>query len=361
MTANASLVDLPDRALLTETERLAQCERDSTARLIAALAEVDARRLYLGEGCSSLFAYCTRVLRLSEHAAYGRIEAARAARRFPMILALLADGSVTLTTIGLLAPHLTPENHCEVLEAARHKSRRDVEYQVATLRPRPAVPSMVRRLSPPRVPSSGQPTGSSDVVKGEERPVMVPSVRVAPPTVVEPLAPERYKVQFTVSRDTHDKLRRAQDLMRHTVPRGDPATIFDKALTLLLAHLEKKKLAAADQPRATRPTSAGNRQIPASVKRDVWKRDSGRCAFVGTYGRCEERGFLEFHHLEPYAVGGKATRDNLELRCRAHNLYEADLFFGIRPPSLVRESRSVLRTWATRFEPSDGCSDDTHS
>jgi hypothetical protein len=57
------------------------------------LGELDARRLYLGEGCASLFAYCTQTLRLSEHAAYHRIEAARAARLFPIILDLVADGT----------------------------------------------------------------------------------------------------------------------------------------------------------------------------------------------------------------------------------------------------------------------------
>ncbi len=62
-------------------------EREATAALIAALGELDARRLYLAEGCSSLFTYCTQVLHLSEHAAYGRIEAARAARKWPVVLA----------------------------------------------------------------------------------------------------------------------------------------------------------------------------------------------------------------------------------------------------------------------------------
>ena len=74
-----------------------------------------------------MFAFCTQVLHLSDHAAYGRIEAARAARKWPAILELLADGSVHLTAIGLLAPHLTADNHQHVLDAARHKSKRDVE------------------------------------------------------------------------------------------------------------------------------------------------------------------------------------------------------------------------------------------
>src|SRR5580765_130579 len=102
---------LSDNELLAEVRRLAEHERVATVELIATLAELDARRLYLGEGCSSLFSYCTRVLHLSEHAAYGRIEAARAARRHPVILDRLATGSVNLTSVCPLAPHLTEEDH----------------------------------------------------------------------------------------------------------------------------------------------------------------------------------------------------------------------------------------------------------
>jgi len=75
-----------------------------------------------------------------------------------------------------------------------------------------------------------------------------------------------------------------------------------------------------------------SRHIPAAVKREVWKRDSGRCAFVGTLGRCTEEAFLEFHHVIPFAEGGAATTTNIELRCRAHNAYEAQQHFGLLPP-----------------------------
>jgi hypothetical protein len=90
---------------------------------------------------SSLFAYCTQVLHLSEHEAYGRIEAARAARRWPVVLELLAEGSLHLTAIALLGRHLTTENHEALLAAARHKTKRQLEEIVAALRPQPVVPS----------------------------------------------------------------------------------------------------------------------------------------------------------------------------------------------------------------------------
>lgn len=330
------LAHLADADLLTEVHRLAAAERQTTAALIASLMELDARRLYLGQGCSSLFTYCTQVLHFSEHAAYGRIEAARAARRFPMILDLLADGSLTLTAVGLLAPHLTAENHPDVLAAARHQSKRDVEHLVARLRPQPAAPSTVRKLPAPRqmaVPSA-VPPDSTGLMDGPGS--STPSIpqRPARSTVVRPLAPERYKIQVTVSRETYEKLRRAQDLLRHTIPSGDPAVIVDRALTVLVADLERRKLAATDRPRAARATAPRGRHIPAAVKRAVWKRDEAQCAFVGTNGRCRETAFLEVHHRVPYAAGGRAVVDNLELRCAAHNAYEAQQYFGARHPAL---------------------------
>src|SRR6186713_2138330 len=119
-----SFAHLTDAQLIDEVKLLTGRERNATAALIASLAELDARKLYLGEGCSSLFTYCTQVLHLSEHAAYRRIEAARAARRFPAILERLSSGELTLTAVGLLASHLTIDNHRQLLESARYKSKR---------------------------------------------------------------------------------------------------------------------------------------------------------------------------------------------------------------------------------------------
>ena len=169
--------------------------------------------------------------------------------------------------------------------------------------------------------------------------------------VIAPLAPERYKVQFTINRETYDKLRRVQDLMRHSVPDGDPAAVFDRALTALLVELEKSRIASTSRPRTASPSVSGSRHIPASVRREVWRRDEGRCTFRGTRGRCAETGFLEFHHVRPFAVGGAADTRNIELRCRAHNQYEAELFFGLMQDGIVRETSAGFSV-ETRSGPS---------
>ena len=111
-----------------------------------------------------------------------------------------------------------------------------------------------------------------------------------PQSVIAPLAPERYRIQFAAPRQVHDKLRRAQDLLRHTIPDGDVAAVFDRALTLLVEELERRKLATAARPRPPQSLTSHSRYVPAAVKRIVWARNGGQCTFVGTQGRCTEPG-----------------------------------------------------------------------
>ena len=153
---------------------------------------------------------------------------------------------------------------------------------------------------------------------------------------MKPLATDRYEIRFTASAATRDKLKVAQDLLRHAIPSGDVAAIVDRALSALIEAHSRTKMAVVRRPARVRPVTASARQVAddtrhvaAEVRRVVWARDGGRCAFRAASGhRCSERSFLEYHHVEPHAVGGKATIANIQLRCRAHNGYEADVFFG---------------------------------
>jgi hypothetical protein len=350
----AALAALSDDELVERVNDLAACERRASVALIRVLVEFDARRLYLREGCSSLFTYCTHVLHLSEGSAYNRIETARAARRYPKVLEALECGDLTLTAVRLLAPHLTPANHDEVLAAARHRSKQGIQELIASLNPRPAAATIIRRVAPQpskadsatSLPTTAAVTSPPSSVGQAVAATPAPQPRAA---VVTPLAPERYKLQVTLARETHDKLRRAQALARHTLPDGDLASILDRALTLLIGDLERRRFALVASPRPTLGEStASGRHIPAAARRAVWQRDEGRCAFTGRTGRCRETAFLEFHHVAPYAAGGAATTDNIQLRCRAHNQYEARLFFG---DTLVREGQQVWVEHAPSMVP----------
>jgi hypothetical protein len=329
--------------LVAEVARLAECERRATASLIAALAELYGRRLHERAGYASLFTYCTEVLRLSEHEAYDRMRAAKVARRYPIVLGLLASGRLNLTTVRLLAPHLTRRNHEELLAAACGKRKRQVQELLAARFPQPDVASTIRKVPAPKsepmseVAAGGTPWTSATAVEVTSAPSSAPSIPAPPPPLVQPLSPDRYRITFTASGETCEMLEMAQDLLRHAIPSGDPAQIVGRALEVLVEDLVRRKFAVTPRPRASQGQADDSRNVPAEVRRAVFIRDRGGCGYVGTDGRRGgERAFLEFHHLIPYAAGGRPTVDNIVLRCRAHNAYEAEAFYGP-----IRECRSA--------------------
>jgi len=279
-----------------------------------------------------------------------------------MILDRLTAGTLSLTSIRMLYPHLTVENHEAVLARAENLSRSGLEALVAELAPRPDVPSTIRKLpAPATLPSPIGPSALPLAAAALSAPPLLTSVQAevalakpplpaapppAPPAspvrraIIEATAPERYRVQFTLGQEGHDRLRRLQALLRREVPDGDAGAIVERALALLLDKVEKAKLGAARNPRPIRPRTdsllrtpiVDSRHIPNGVRREASDQDGGQCGFVAPDGRrCTERTFLEFHHKRPFALGGPATVENISLRCRRHNQYEAELVFGARP------------------------------
>jgi hypothetical protein len=306
-----SLRRLADDELVARVKGLAARQRRATALLVAHLAELDTRDLHLRAGYPSLFIYCREVLALSEHEAYNRMEAARTARRFPLVLDLLAEGAVNLTTVRLLGPHLTAYDHARVLESARGKRKSEVEEIVARLAPRPDVPASVRKLSvrtaaaascsgswssapasgssatllpaapeeawPGAAESAPPPTGcprglAEDVqaaaaprlrtheASAGSRPQALHEASAAPrPQArheasgeVRPLSPDRYRYQLTIGGATLEKLRLAPDMLRHALPSGDDEAILDRALALLLDDLAREKLGSQESARTSR-------------------------------------------------------------------------------------------------------------
>jgi len=138
-------------------------------------------------------------------------------------------------------------------------------------------------------------------------------------------------MQVVIPKGMHDKLRHAQALMSHAVPSGDVVKVLDRALDLLITHLERRKIGAKDRsnPGSERTTATHKHYVPAHVRRAVWDRDQGQCTFVSAAGnRCGARRLLEYDHVEPLARGGASTVANVRLRCRAHNQCEARRAFG---------------------------------
>ena len=197
-----SFSHLSDQELLRGLASCVAGERTATAMVMAHIAEVDARRLYVPAGFPSMFLYCVYELHLSEDAAYKRIQAARAARQFPAIFEAVAEGRLHLTAVNLLAPHLTPENAGALLDAAAHRTKSEVEQLLAESFPRSETLALVQALpsSPPPPQDHRSPvppeTCASDG-RGVASGLALAQVPLAPRPSTTPVAPERFLVQFT--------------------------------------------------------------------------------------------------------------------------------------------------------------------
>jgi 5-methylcytosine-specific restriction endonuclease McrA len=274
-----TLAHLSDSVLLLELAGLMGQDRLTTARMLAHIAEVDTRRLYAPAGYSSMHAYCVGELHLSEDSAYKRIRAARAAREFPTLFAAVAEGRLHLAGVCLLAPHLTAENVEELIGAATHRRKYEIEVWLARRFPSAEVRDVARAVIPVRAQLAPGPVASGSggtngelalgrVGEGSES-VELALGRVGDGSESGELAPgrvetdapaaatERYLVRVMFSKSTHDKLRLAQALLSHAVPAGDVARVLDRALDTLIAQLQRRKIGAvAKLPRGPEGQSA---------------------------------------------------------------------------------------------------------
>lgn len=321
---SCSLSRLADDELLRQVDSVVATQRQQLARLLLLLGEIEERRLHLSRGYSSLFDFCTAALRFSDGEAFRRIAAARLARRFPVVLGQVARGEIHLTGLVLLREHLTDDNHAELLAAARHRSKREIQGLLAEHFPRPDVKCSVRKLPAPReevassLPSwtpaaavaetsartpetssapgvlrtspgalaetsarssetDASPTpgssSASEVPSDPQRGVGEGHGRRPPhplplrptPALVEPLSPTRYRVQLTAPQAFMDKLDRARALLAHGCPQGDLAVLLERALDALLLELERSRRAKVNTTKKARSKTTSARENP--VKR----------------------------------------------------------------------------------------------
>jgi hypothetical protein len=152
---------------------------------------------------------------------------------------------------------------------------------------------------------------------------------VSPRDSEQPLDAERSRLHITVSREFVEKLQRTKDALSHSHPGASTEEILVACMDLMLAKKAKEK-GIVQKPLET-PRPSRTDAIPAHVKRAVWERAGGRCEWRFESGeRCGCTTRLEYDHLHPKALGGRATVDTIRLACRDHNLLAARRAFGDR-------------------------------
>src|SRR6187431_1186301 len=311
---------LADDELLAGLSSIVGRRNQITAEFLAYLAELDERQIFLDLGFASLFEYCVEKLGLCESTAGRHIAAARVCRNHPEVFAMVASGALHASALSLLRKHLTPENAAELFQLCAHRSARKVEELLAARFPRPDVRDLVRRLTRFAIPE-GVPTQARltpDVGCASEK---MPTE--APPG--EPTAPLQKAFGESRSREPSTPRRSRSVEPEPSAPSEAELSAPD------LRKPEPSTPGPSDLDAQSTPNQKSNpkRHCPAAVARAVFLRDGQQCSYVSPDGRrCSARRCLELDHVEPWAVCGESTMENLRLRCRAHNQRYARQYFG---------------------------------
>ena len=311
--------------------RLRGTERETEVETLLALVDFDRRELYLELGYDKLWTYLMKVLHYCEGATYRRCHAVRILQRFPRLADHLRDGRLNLTTLVELEPLLGDDTIDDVAAKAAYLSKTEVKTLVASHRHVEPPKELAFRRAPQTAATAmpDRSAGSSALAHCEP---VVASYRAEPPSSdrrsfeMKPASKDQWLLNGRLSDRVKQKIERARELASHAIPSGKWEEVLEAALDCYIEHLEKRRAARTDRPRAPKKPPKNDRTISAEVRRAVSQRDGDRCAWIGADGhRCESRWQLEYDHIDPH---GPSTVENVRVLCRAHNRLHAEHIYG---------------------------------
>ena len=233
---------LSDEELVSQIASLCLEGRRIGARLIVHLIVVEDRALDKRSACGSMWAFCTERLKMGEGETSRRLNAARLVRKFPSVLGWIERGEVHLSALRQLGPYLKEENVDAILDEAKGKTRSHLDEMIARRFPRPNAPTL-------EIPAR-----------------------------VEPLSATGVLVQGTMTAEGYADLKRAKELLGHSIPDGDTMKVIERGLRRLVEDLEKDRRAKTSRPQArVQPSKPGH--IPAATRREVFARDGEQCTY----------------------------------------------------------------------------------
>lgn len=350
---NRQIIDFTDNELLSALSGLSIEENRITVEILLYLAEVDKRSLYLGQGFSSLFAYCVQgPLRYSEGAAQRRIASARLVVKYPELVPLLLSKELSISTLSLIAGILNDENKSEVIDAVKGKSRRGVDLYLAYFKPQKVLrevikPIVIAKSAKKQRPPLFKKTAALEPAQSSTKITAAGESEDKALGSQDEIFEKRYQLKFSVNASVQENLEKAKSLLSGKYPSGVKLEdVLAEALEVLLekrsperratrrAKRQAKKITSdRDTTRKVKEAKQSqapvSRHVPQAIRDQVYLRDGGSCSFLSEAGRrCGARHDLEVHHINPFARQGEHLLENLTLRCRCHNIYQAEIDYG---------------------------------
>lgn len=323
------------RALVAHLAALLANERAALADFIAALADFDQERRWQELGYASLYDFLVRELGMSKGTAYYRKVAVGLVQRFPEVLEPLRDGRLCITAVHALSKVITPVNRAELLPRFFHVSMQEAKAIAAEIAPAVEVPrrdvvTTVRAAAAPAAAAALDvghvPNRLGSVTAGilALAPLSPPGPAAPLPVraSVAPLTAEDRRLHLTVSPEFLDMLDACKKALSHVMPGADAAAVLAEGMKLVLARDAKRKaLVARPRPSgAAQGHHFATRYVPAELRREVWRRDQGRCQWpLEGGGICGSEFQPEIDHIHGFAPGQPVTAKDLRILCDAHN------------------------------------------
>jgi 5-methylcytosine-specific restriction endonuclease McrA len=233
---------------------------------------------------------------------------------------------------------------------AAYKTDEETRYLVASLQPRPPTREGIRKLPAPAACVTATAPEPAEAPAAEPEPfALAPPARPPSRPSVDPVSADQWSVRFTADAAFKEDLETLKCLLSHKIPDGNLTAVLREAVRCAIDRHGKRRGAVKPErrrkPATPRPRRPGVREpVPAEVKRAVFERDGGQCTYVSPEGRrCDSRWQLELDHVEPAALGGPSTIENLRLRCKVHNRLHAEQTFGRERMAFFRR-RPASRT-----------------
>ena len=256
----------------------------SESRILDLLQKIDAAKLYLEMGYSSLFKYSVGYLKLSEAQSWTFMTVARKSKEVPELKTQIDNGELSVSTARRIVPVLEKSNHVEWIEKAKMLTKSELEKEVSKISPHAFKrKEIVRSLS--ENDSSVRFQISDEKLKKWKR---------------------MQTLMMSKKRKTLDLMSAIDELVEDFLKKEDP---------LLKEAKLPKEIPGSGQVRVVK------RSIPVNLRRQVLQRDNASCQFraAATGKICGNDSFIQIHHLEPWAQGGRHEVDNLQALCSAHH------------------------------------------
>ena len=361
---------ISDNELIFDLKNLVSEERELLTTILRYLKEVENRKIYLQKGFSSMFAYVTEELGYSEGAAQRRILAMRLLKDLPEVESKIESGEISLSVASQVQSYLRKkekkapikkEEKIALVNSLAGTSSRECERKLIKLSPDTALPreitrpitdeitliqflankdlmKMIQRAK--ELTSHQNPEGKHDKLFTKALALLIKTIDPAQREARR--SKQANSVQWTEANCAVGKgeskslihscgIRPVQSQRPTTVGKALPesskksSVLSESPPTLLRSKLRfelRQGNASAVKPK--------NRHIPNATRDKVWLRDQGRCQFKDkqTGKICGSKKYLELDHRFPFALGGEHSEQSLQLRCRNHNLYRAEILTG---------------------------------